>query len=308
MLRGIASELPAGLPACVLVVLHIGAHDSSIAGILDRCGPLPAAMARNGQPLRQQRIFVAPPDRHLMLSDGLMMLTRGPKENHSRPAIDPLMRSAAVWHGSRVIGVLLSGANDDGTAGLQAIAQAGGTTIVQDPADAQVDTMPASAVRHVRVDHCLPGRDIAAAIARLAGQPAESPWRLPASVLQEHAASVREENAMPLLDKIGEPVPIVCPSCGGSLFAIEDSSPPRFRCHTGHSFSLDVLRCAQDEATEAALWSAIRALQEKEALMRRMAELDRMAGDEQRALSFEAKAAQLTEQMKLLRGLVTDLA
>jgi two-component system chemotaxis response regulator CheB len=308
VLRDIAAGLPAGLPACVLVVLHIGAHNSCLADILDRCGPVPAAMARHAQPLQSGRIFVAPPDHHLLVKDGFLMLSRGAKENHSRPAIDPLMRSAAVWHGPMVIGVLLSGGNDDGTAGLQAISQAGGTVVVQDPEDAEVPFMPASAMRHVQVDHCVAGRDIAATIVGLVGQPAPPAGPLPLAVQREHAATVQPQNPIPLLQEIGDLAPIVCPSCGGSLFSIKGAQPERFRCHTGHAFTMDSLRCAQDEATEAALWTAIRALQEKETLMRRMADLDRTAGDEQTALSFEANAGHLAEQVRLLRALVPEVS
>lgn len=305
-LQEIASRLPANFLACVMVVLHIGRHESRLAQILSRVGPLPVANARHGDALRPGRIVVACPDHHLMVRDGKVAVMRGARENHSRPAIDPLFRSAAVEFGSRVIGVLLSGANDDGTAGVQAVASAGGVTLVQDPDEALAPAMPLSAIMHAHVDHRLPVREIGGLLSELAGQPAPAAKPIPVRLLHEHAASLLEDDPVPLLAQLGARSAIVCPECGGSLTDIDGANPARFRCHTGHAFSIASLNAAQEKSTEAALWAAMRALQEKEVLLRRMAELDRTAGDEDAARRFDDGAAQLLRHVGLLRELIEE--
>ncbi|HEX8145479.1 MAG TPA: chemotaxis protein CheB [Pyrinomonadaceae bacterium] len=156
-LRTLVTGLPADFSASIIVVLHTSAESPGILGaILDRSGPLPAANAVNREHIQPGRIYVAPPDYHTLVEPGTIRLMRGPKENRFRPAIDPLFRSAASVYGPMAVGVILSGNLDDGTAGLRAIKQLGGTTIVQDPEDALFSSMPRSALEHVRVDYCLP--------------------------------------------------------------------------------------------------------------------------------------------------------
>jgi two-component system chemotaxis response regulator CheB len=173
-LRSLARGLPEALPAAVFVVLHTGASTPGrLAEILSRCGALVAEEARDGLQIRHGRIYVAPPDRHLLVLDGQMAVERGPKENGFRPAVDPLFRSAAAAYGDRVVGVILSGGLDDGTLGLKAIKERGGATIVQDPAEALAKGMPTSAIRGVTVDLVLRSGEIGPAIAALVGRGSE---------------------------------------------------------------------------------------------------------------------------------------
>jgi two-component system chemotaxis response regulator CheB len=304
-LRALAAGLPVNFPAAVCVVLHVGAFKSDMPELLASAGPLPAAHAVTGERLRPGRILVAPPDQHLLLQDGAALLTRGPKEHHTRPAVDPLFRSAALTHGPRVIGVVLSGARDDGTAGLQAIKDCGGLAVVQDPRDAEDPGMPRSALRSVKVDHCMPVAHMAALLVELVQQSAPAAaLEPPARLVHEHLASLGEGNAMGELREIGAPSTLVCPDCKGTLWEINGADSPRYRCHTGHGFSLRSLAAVQQEATEDALWSAVRALQEKEVLQRKIAALERLAGDDARATRAEDEAEQLSQQAQTLRKLV----
>jgi two-component system chemotaxis response regulator CheB len=299
----LASALPARLAAPVCVVLHVGANASSLPSLLTAAGPLPAAHATSGQLLEPGRIYVAPPDHHLLVQDGWLRLTRGPKEHFTRPAIDPLFRSAALSAGPRVIGVLLTGTLGDGTAGLQAVKECGGITVVQDPADAEEPAMPGAALRAVQVDHCEPLARIGPLLQRLVGEevpPAQAP---PQRLVREHRAS-GGENAMDDLNSIGHTTGLTCPECGGMLWEIGGSRPPRFRCHTGHGFSADSLRDMQARAAEDALWAGVRALQEKEALLRKIAELDRSAGDDTHAGQAETEADRTRGQADQLRRLL----
>jgi len=175
VLLDLAASLPGQFPACVLVVLHVGAHRSLMPELMSARGPLRASHPEDGQPLQPGAIFVAPPDHHMLVDDGLIRLTRGAKENHARPAIDPLFRSAALACGPRVVGVLLSGRLDDGTAGLQAIKRCGGLAVVQDPDDAEQPEMPRSAMAHVDVDVCVAGARLGQVLADLVRRPATLP-------------------------------------------------------------------------------------------------------------------------------------
>ena len=165
-IRALTAALPAGFPAAVFVVLHIGAHKSELPWLLNQTGPLRASHPRDGDPIHAGQIYVAPPDHHLLVERGHVRLTRGPRENWARPAVDPLFRSAAQAYGSGVTGVILTGGLNDGTAGLFEVKQHGGATVVQDPDDAENPSMPRSALQHVAVDHCLPLRDIPRAVQR----------------------------------------------------------------------------------------------------------------------------------------------
>ena len=159
-LKTLVSDLPRDIPAALVVVQHIGRNPSQLPELLARAGSLPAGHAGQGEVVRPGRIYVAPPDHHLLLMDGFTRLTRGPRENWARPAIDPLFRSAADIHGPRVIGVVLTGALNDGTAGLHAVRAAGGIAVVQHPADAACAEMPVSALQHAGADYCVPLRDM----------------------------------------------------------------------------------------------------------------------------------------------------
>jgi two-component system chemotaxis response regulator CheB len=223
----------------------------------------------------KRQIYIAPPDHHLLLSsDRQMHVVRGPKENRTRPAIDPLFRSAALSFGPHVIGIVLSGGLDDGTAGLRGIKMCGGTTIVQDPADALVPSMPTSALRNVSIDYCKSARDIAPLIIELAKGKAPEAARLESSMkrLLEMEVEIAKGRAGTDLVKLGEPSLFTCPECHGALVRLRGEKPFRYRCHTGHAFSSDALLADLSEATEEAIWNAIRSLQETSMLMNHLAD------------------------------------
>lgn len=239
----LAAALPAALNAVIGVVLHVGSRASIMPELLSRRAPWPALHPRDGQPLEPGKIFVAPPDHHMLFTQGAIRLSRGPRENHARPAVDPLFRSAALEWRERTIGVVLTGALDDGTAGLAAVKACGGLAIVQDPATALEPSMPSSALAHVAVDHCLPLADIAPALARLVHEHREPAPPAP-DVLREHAI-FEGKQPMENLAAAGTPSALTCPDCGGGLWEINDAKPLRYRCHTGHGFSALSLENAQ---------------------------------------------------------------
>lgn len=305
----IARRLPADFDAAVFAVLHIGAHRSNLPGLLNRTGPLQAMHAHDGQIPVKGRIYVAPPDHHLLLQEGKIRVIRGPKEHHTRPAIDPLFRSAALAYGPRTIGVVLTGHLDDGTAGLQAIKECGGIAVVQDPEDARARGMPDSALANVQVDHCARLDAIPDLLVSLVASPAALPVAAPpARLVHEHMASIPGEHVMHNLEAIANPSALVCPECTGTLLEVTGAHPPRYRCHTGHAYSIESLRYTQAKGVEAALWSAMRALQDLEVVLRKKVEHERSRGITAESIEMhQAEADEVAARAAMLRRLISGV-
>ena len=302
-LTALAARLPADLKAAVLVVLHLSpTHKSVLPQILRAAGPLPAKPAVDGEAILPGTIYVAGPDRHLVVEDSHLFLPRTARENGHRPAVDSLFRSAAVHYGARTVGVVLSGALDDGTAGLHAVKRRGGVTIVQDPEEALCGDMPRSALQNVEVDHCLPIAGIAALIARLASDKAPLPESPPVRGLDSHESRLAASLTALDMQPPGTPSPFGCPTCGGVLNEVHDGGQIRFRCRVGHGFTPETLRAEQRLSLEAALWTAVRALEEQAALAHRLAGRSREQGrvssaerNEERAQDAEQRARQIRQ-------------
>jgi len=273
-LKNLVGDLSSDLKATLFVALHLPSQGTSfLPKILQRNGPLPATHPDDGEPIRRGHIYAAPPDRHLVLRDGKIHLSKGPRENGFRPAIDPLFRSAARTYGSRVIGVILSGMLGDGSGGLKSIKLAGGIAIVQDPQEATFSDMPLNAVESVAVDYILPVAGIAATIKQLTEQPVRQRRGAP---MPDEAEKEREivKQDLRQFETGGNPrlaSVLTCPECGGVMWELDDGELVKYRCHVGHAFSTESLLNEQAETLEAALWSAIRALEERAALLKRMA-------------------------------------
>jgi two-component system chemotaxis response regulator CheB len=306
-LRSLVGGLPPDYPAAVLVVLHVPRDSpSALAGILDRSGPLPAAAATENEPLRHGHVYVAPNDRHLLVIDEQVRLTRGPTENGHRPAVDPLFRSVARGYGSRVIGVVLSGARDDGAAGLASIAAHGGTTVVQDPADALYPFMPQAALDRVVADHVVSAAKMGGLLAAITAADLPDRPAVAGDPLLDAEVAISDLTGLTTDELAAAPAGFGCPSCGGSLFQIEETPVPRYRCRVGHAWSPDSLLDEQAIALEGALWMALRALEEKSALSRRMAaggmRRHSATGDRFRGMADEADAAGAA-----IRRLIADI-
>jgi two-component system, chemotaxis family, protein-glutamate methylesterase/glutaminase len=303
----LAASLPGDLPAAVLVVLHLPATGTSaLPDILRRHGPLPADHVRESEPIQPGRIYVAPPDHHVLVRTGHVHLSRGPREHGHRPAIDPLFRSAAREYATMVIGVVLSGALDDGTAGLLAIKSRGGVAVVQNPTDALHPGMPGNALEHVQVDHVATaasmGKLLAGLVADLAGTPpAPAPTDMRVEVEMEALSLEAFEGNHP-----GRPSGFSCPDCNGVLWQIRDGGLERYRCRVGHAWSPESLLTQQSEALEAALWVALRSLEERAALARRLAEPARRRGHSITATRFEEQADEAQQAARLVRDLLLD--
>jgi two-component system chemotaxis response regulator CheB len=305
----LVSHLPANFPATVLVVLHVPPTGSSaLARILDRAGALPVRTALEGETLSPGTVLVAPADRHLVVYDDAVTLSRGPKENGHRPAVDVLFRSAASSLGARVVGVVLSGALDDGAAGAVALKLRGGVCLVQDPGEALHPSMPQAAMDAAQVELVLPVAKIAEALTWLTAETAPDP--LPATQLMKMEAAMAdlELDALQNPDRPGEPSGWTCPDCHGSLFEIHEGGLVRFRCRVGHAWSPESLVAQQSSALETALWIALRALEEKATLTR---DLARRAADRGHRISseqFERQSADALDSAAHVRSLIEGVA
>lgn len=306
-LSKLVHRLPADLAAALFVVLHVPAHGSSqLPHILTRNGLLGARHPFDGEAIAPGKIYVAPPDQHLLIRRGQVRLSRGPRENGHRPAVDPLFRTAALCYGRRVVGLILSGMLDDGSAGLAAIKQRGGVAIVQDPDDALFPGMPRSALESVAVDHLLPITEIAQTLVRLAGEPVgEEDAPMPDDMEIESEIAAFEATAMQGDKRPGTPSGFGCPDCGGSLWELHDGELIRFRCRVGHAWTANSLLAEQSEGVEMALWTAYRALEERAALC------DRISGRLRRGAStsasrFEEQAREVRARAMVLRRLLVS--
>jgi two-component system, chemotaxis family, protein-glutamate methylesterase/glutaminase len=272
-LQRLVSRLPADFRGSLFVTVHFPGHGTStLPRILSRAGPLSAVHPANDEAILPGRVYVAPPDFHLLFARNHIRLARGPRENRNRPAVDPMFRSAAIEYGPRVIGVVLTGNLDDGTAGLRAIKRYGGLGVVQDPADALFPSMPLSALDHVKVDRVATLTDLPGVLLELSSMPITKPQvSIMNDDVRENAFAAADLKVMEESDKHpGEVSAYSCPDCGGVLWEIKDGEFARFRCRVGHAWTGEALLAEKSDGVDDALWEALRALEESAALARQM--------------------------------------
>lgn len=298
VLPKLIASLPADLPAAVFVVLHIPAQGPDLLPqIIGRDAALSVRNGIDGEKIQRGRVYLAPPDHHLQMDPGCVRLARGPRENRHRPAIDALFRSAAEAHGPRVIGVVLTGHLDDGTAGLNSVKTQGGIAIVQDPKDAVAPAMPASALRNVKVDHCVPLPEIGPLLVRLAASQTRLKRKIKPVRVRKRSMTPKE-----MEKEFGPPTPYVCPECNGPLWETKSSSSLQFRCHVGHAYSPDSLLADHAEGLERALWSAVRTFDEQAALLRRLGE--RRFQSQSYGSKLEDRAGECEAKAEVIRKLL----
>ncbi|WP_166177642.1 chemotaxis protein CheB [Rubrobacter tropicus] len=308
-LSTLVGGLPADLPAAVLVVLHFPQEaPSALPRILGRAGPLEAFHPEDGDRLEGGRVYVAPPGLHLLVEDGRVRLARGPKENGHRPAVDPLFRTAALAYGPRAVGVVLTGADDDGTAGLVAIKRMGGVAVVQDPDDALFRPMPESALRHVDVDYCAPVGEMAPLLARLVRGPAEKvgAYTAPEDLVLEAKISGLEPSVIEGGRHPGKLSGFTCPECSGPLYGIEDGPLTRFRCRVGHAYTAEAVLEGKNGALEEALYAALNALEEAAEMAEKLAARAQSGGQPRASERFQARARKSREQATKIRRVMTE--
>jgi two-component system chemotaxis response regulator CheB len=305
-LERILTSLPADLPATVFVVLHIAPYAGT--GILDhlsKLASLKASVASDGANFGNGEIVLAPPDHHLIVKPGHVRVTRTPRENLWRPSVDVLFRSAAVAHGSRVVGVILSGALDDGSAGLSAIKRCGGLTIVQSPSEADVASMPDSAIRNTQVDHVLDAHAIAPTLERMSREPPLREVAIPDDLLLEAQFAETGLSSAEVNESLGELSEFTCSECAGPLWQ-RHGDMLRFRCLTGHAMSARSLEEGLNRNVDGALWAAIRQFEQRANLYKKMAADERSRGRARTAAAYDEREAEARSFALTLRTMLED--
>lgn len=290
-LRQLVAKLPPRFPAPVIAVVHVGSGPSVLPSILNDLGGLPASHARQGATLEAGHIYIAPPDRHVLVVDGNLELTHGPRENWARPAVDPLFRSAAEAYGPGAIGIVLTGRLNDGSAGLYEIKRRGGIAIVQEPSEAEAPSMPESVLLNVDVDYRLPISEMAGVLLQLLKDMAAKP-------------SYKKNAGDQKMAEITTPTAQTCPECGGAMAKEQLGKMTRFRCHIGHVMSAEVLAATQLEKLAADLAAAQRSLNERAALARSLAAKQEAQGNTETAAQWQAAGTQAEKLEEAIRQMV----
>ena len=304
-LSSLAGQLPADLPAAVLIVQHTSPESPGMLGaILSRRGPLPAVMAEDGMSLERGKIYVAPPNRHLLATAGGIRVTFGPRENRARPAIDPLFRTAAGNYRSRVIGVVLTGLLGDGAAGLLAVKRCGGMALVQAPDDAAYAEMPLRALESVKDAQKFAMDNLGKLLVRHCGEPAPEPPPVPDALsvetrLTETSMGTEDWGSVPSL-----PTSFTCPECKGAIHEIREEGLTRFRCRVGHAYSTHDLLGDKAKAAEESLWVALQTLEERAQMLEVMAAEDRQRGWHRGAGGYAERAKEARSHADRLRELL----
>lgn len=304
----LARNFPRAFPAAVLVTIHLPGHSRSVLDeILSEAGPLPAAFAETGDTVRQGRIYIAPPNRHLLLEGDRIALGEGPRENNSRPAIDPMLRSAAVCCASRTVGVVLTGTLGDGASGLWAVRQGGGIAVVQDPTDAAFAEMPLTALNKAAPDHVVGLAEMPSLLDKLVRLPAGETKPLPRNVEYEVEIAKTGRSAMKDIDSIGRRSVLACPDCGGVMWEIYEGEVSHYRCHVGHTYTSEVMSVALDENLRRALASALRALEERVALASKLYSDATRRGHKLLASNWAEKKREYENEMDVIRTSIRNV-
>ncbi|RIV19854.1 chemotaxis protein CheB [Fibrisoma montanum] len=310
-LKQLVRSLPADFPASVFVVQHLAPYTKSLLpDILTHVGALKAVHPADGDSIEPGRIYVAPPDHHILIEDHHILVKKGPKENRFRPSIDALFRSAAYTFGSRVIGVVLTGLLNDGTSGMWTVKRLGGVGVIQEPDDAEYPSMPESVLEYVEVEHVVPLSDIGPLLCRLTGEEAPGAPELSAEErdrIQTEIDIAAQDNGfeMGIIDK-GELTPLTCPECHGALVRFKEGKLIRYRCHTGHAYTASALLSEVTQSVEEMMWSSIRGLDETVMLLEQSAQAFADAGETESADQFFDKAREVRERSRKIREMIFE--
>ncbi|GAB3765816.1 chemotaxis protein CheB [Spirosoma pomorum] len=307
-LKELMSLLPKSFDASIFIVQHVSSYSPSyLPDILSHVGTLKATHPMDGELIQPGRIYIAPPDHHLLIEYNRVMVKKGPKENRFRPSIDALFRSAAYTYGPRVIGVVLTGMLNDGTSGMWSVKRLGGTTIIQAPEDAMYTSMPSSVLEYVEVDHIVPIAKMGALLTELITETIpekqsllyDEEERIVAEINIAAESSAFEQGILGL----GELTPLTCPECNGALISIKEGKLIRYRCHTGHAFTASSLLAETTKSIEESFWKAAKSLEETVILLEQSGKQFAEGGNTEAAEQFYEKAQQARERAKLTHEL-----
>lgn len=305
----LVSQLKPGMNAAMLIVMHLSRKGISdfLAHRIQQCTTLHCVIATDGGVIQREHVYIAPPNFHLLIKDGKTLLGHGPSENRWRPSIDVLFRSAAANCNGRTIGIILTGLLDDGTVGMNAIKKCGGTCIVQDPNEAEYPDMPLSVLNSMEVDHCVSLAEMGTVLEELANRGEVAAVEIPPDIKAESEIAEKVSVGIDIVATLGEHSVYSCPDCGGGLWTVKDGKTDRYRCHIGHSFSERDLDVKQAEEVEATLWVAVRMMEERRNLLRKLENDTLNRGFKRLASDHEERRLELQGHIDKLKELLFTL-
>lgn len=304
-LTEMAGQFDPEIDAAIFVVMHLSKKSSSevLAHKLQSYTSLKCKVPRNDVDIEKGNIYIAPADHHILLKDGKITLGRGPEENRWRPSIDVLFRSAAAQYNGRTVGIILTGLLHDGVAGMLSIQKAGGTCIVQDPHEAEYPDMPLAVLNSMEVDYCVRLQEIGRVLQEITQKPVTT-QEIPEEVKLEAGISEKVAIGIDVVSQLGDHSIYSCPDCGGGLWKITEENTERYRCHVGHSFSENDLNSRQSEEIETTLWVAVRMMEERRNLLRKMESDVRKKGFARMAASHGERAEELQAHIDKLKSIL----
>jgi two-component system chemotaxis response regulator CheB len=307
--KELLSGLQDNLDAAFFVVQHVSRDSSAqnIVEIFQKHTSLICKVASDSMLIEAGKLYLAPPDHHLILDNELLMVTNGARENNHRPSIDVLFRSAAVNFGNRVIGIILTGMMEDGTSGMSAVSRCGGICIVQNPADAQFFSMPQSVLNNVVVDYNAALRTIPQIIHEVLAKPLPPAISIPEELRIEADITKRMMSNIDELKSIGDRSDFICPECGGGLWALKNDPASRYRCHTGHVYTEKLLQDLQQQGIEESVWVSIRMLEERVNMLKLTA-VRQAERPGERTLDYSRRIRESSAHIERLKNLLADLS
>jgi two-component system chemotaxis response regulator CheB len=308
----LVKQFPPGMQAAVFIVQHVSAFSpSQLPQILSRSGPLQAVHPKDGEHIEAGKIYVAPPNFHLLIDDHKIAVKKGPKENRFRPSIDALFRSAAYTYGSRVISIVLSGMLDDGTSGMWTVKRMGGVGIIQDPEEAICPSMPHNVLEYVAVDHCIGIDKMGDILLQLVQQEVNNNDMLSENELKRletEVAIAAQDNSFQMgIIQMGEPSSLTCPECSGTLSKLKEGELTRYRCHTGHAFTHNALLASASKSMEENIWKSVRSFEEVIMLLEEAAREFTNSGNKAKAGEYIKKAEAIKNRSADLRKIIFKL-
>jgi two-component system chemotaxis response regulator CheB len=302
----LVSQFPLQINAAIFVVLHLS--KSAIGDILvtrlEKATSLSCEVAKNGVIIQPGHIYIAPPDVHLLVGDGKIVIGHGPPENRFRPSIDVLFRSAAAHYGEKTIGIILTGFLNDGTVGMWSIKQSGGHTIVQDPNEAEYPDMPLSVLETMETDYCTQLKKISDVVLKIIEDAESKGISPPPAIVAESKLSEKSATTIEQVAELGEKTLFACPDCGGGLWQISNDRVKHYRCHIGHSYSETDMIVRQSQAIEQTLWVALRMMEERKILLKKTATENENKGLTSLSVSMREQARQLENHVEKLKELL----
>lgn len=308
-LEELVMQLDSEMDAAFLVVLHLsrkGVGDVLFQR-LQQHAKLPCRVAVNGEHIKRGIIYLAPPDNHMLVDRGHVVVARGAHENRWRPSVNNLFRSAAANYSSRVIGIILTGMLDDGTAGMSQVKRAGGITIIQNPDEADYPDMPLSVLENVEVDYVESLSKMGLLLSEIIETTEPKEVEVPFDILQETKIDLRVSTRVDNLAMF-EKSDINCPDCGGGLYITQEDHPPHYRCHVGHSYTEKDLLVRLAETMENTFWTALRMMEERRTLLLKMARRDRDRGYGSTAQQHQERAQEMEGHIENLKQLLFKTA